>query len=136
MTFKDSIEKLIERLVKLTLNGNVTWTQPLIASFNRVETSIDETVFTFYVTWKLELETGWSLQKGWVQIRDETSNFDFTVFHFNFPELMSKLQDYLCEIHFNKLKPSESDIVDIVDMITKKLSIEELRDRNIGIILD
>lgn len=136
MTFKDSIEELLENLVKSTLNEQITWTLPTNGSNNRVEVVVDDVLFSFHVNWKLELETGWTLSKGWICIKDEKSNFEFTVYSFNFPELLTQLYDYLCELYFNNLKPSEQPIIDRVTQITKKVSVQEFRDRKIDKILD
>ena len=63
MTFKDSIEELLENLVKSTLNEQITWTLPTNGSNNRVEVVVDDVLFSFHVNWKLELETGWTVQE-------------------------------------------------------------------------
>jgi hypothetical protein len=136
MTFKDSIEELLENLVKSTLNEQITWTLPTNGSNNRLEVVVDDVLFSFHVLWKLELETGWTLSKGWISIKDEKSNFEFTVYSYNFPELLTQLYDYLCELYFNNLKPSEQPIIDRVSEITKKVSVQEFRDRKIDKILD
>jgi hypothetical protein len=76
MTFKDSIQDLIENLVKSTLNEQITWTLPTNGTNNRVEVVVDDVLFSFYVNWKLEIETGWTMSKGWISIKDEKSNFE------------------------------------------------------------
>lgn len=136
MTFKDSIHELLDNLVKSTLNGNVTWTEPITGSPNRLEVIIDKITFSFSISWKLELDSGWTMSKGWIQIKDESSDFDFTVYSFNFPELISKLQDHLCELHFNKFRPSNQDVIQKVDNISRKISVEEHRDNKIKKILN
>jgi len=138
MTFKDSIQDLIENLVKSTLNEQITWTLPTNGwgSNNRLEVVVDDVLFSFHVLWKLELETGWTLSKGWISIKDEKSNFEFTVYSYNFPELLTQLHEYLCDLYFNNLKPSDQPIIDRVSEITKKISIQEWRNNKINNILD
>jgi hypothetical protein len=136
MTFKDSIQDLIENLVKSTLNEQITWTLPTNGPNNRVEVVVDDVLFSFYVNWKLEIETGWTMSKGWISIKDEKSNFELTVYSFNFTELLTQLHEYLCDLYFNNLKPSDQPIIDRVSEITKKISIQEWRNNKINNILD
>lgn len=136
MTFKNSIQELLENLVNATLNAQITWTLPISGSNNKVEVVVDDVLFSFHVNWKLELETGWTMSKGWVTIKDNKSDFEFTVYHYNFPELVSKLHDFLCDLHFNNLKPSEQSIIDRVNELTRKVSVQEFRDNKINKILD
>jgi hypothetical protein len=136
MTFKDSIQDLIENLVKSTLNEQITWTLPTNGPNNRVEVVVDDVLFSFYVNWKLEIETGWTMSKGWISIKDEKSNFELTVYSFNFTELLTQLHEYLCDLYFNNLKPSDQPIIDRVIEITKKISIQEWRNNKINNILD
>lgn len=128
---KDSLQIMIENLSEQTINGRVIW-KPV----NNVCMSIviDDVKFEFYVTWKLEIDTGWTLSKGWIILSSKDLNL--TIYEHNFIDPMMSIREYLCNFYFNSLKPSDQKSIDKIDNISKKLSIQEYRDKKISNIFE
>lgn len=126
MRFKDSIETLLKTILEHTLNERITWTS---RGKQDVEAELEGTKFTFTVTWKLELNSGWTMSNGWITIKSQ--DFDFTVYNHDFPEIMCQLRDHFYKSHFYLYQPSEEEVVEKVANINKKISITEYRDKKI-----
>ncbi len=135
MTFKESIKELLENLVNSTLTEKIKW-QVSQYSNSMLEVKVDDFLFSFHSSWKLELDTAYTLSKSWISIKSNDSSIDFTVYSFNFPEIMQQLEDFLYEEHYSKNKPCEKKLVSKILDITKKISIEEYRDKKLDRILD
>ena len=131
MNFENSVRKLIETLVEQTLSDRINW---ITKNSNSVTTEFEDIQIDFTVTWKLELKNGWTMSNGWLTIK--STDFDFTVYSHDFPDLISRMRTYLCDLFFSKNKPSEQDAIDKVNKITKKISLEEYRDNKINDILE
>ena len=135
MTFKESIKELLENLVSSTLTKKIQW-QVSKFSIDLLEVKVDDFLFSFHSSWKLELDTTYTLSKSWIVIKSDDREIDFTVYSFNFPELMQQLEDFLYEEHYSKNKPCEKKLVSKILDVTKKISIEEYRDKKLNGILD
>jgi hypothetical protein len=131
MTFEDSIKSMMETITEQTLNRRVVW-QP--SSNISMYVEIEDVRFTFTITWKLELKTGYSLSNGWISIK--SNDFEFTIYSHDFPQHISKIREFLYSEYFHQYKPSEQDAIDKVENITKKISITEYRDKKINGILE
>ena len=133
MTFKESIKELLENLVNSTLTKKIQW-QVSKFSIDLLEVKVDDFLFSFHSSWKLELDTTYTLSKSWIAIKSD--EIDFTVYSFNFPELMQRLEYFLYEEHYSKNKPCEKKLVSKILDVTKKISIEEYRDIKLNGILN
>jgi len=131
MAFKDSLQVMIENLTEQTINSRISW---LPVSDTKMEIDIEDIKFEFLVVWKLEIDTGWTMSNGWINMKSKDLNFN--IYSHNFPEQINQIQDYLCKIHFDQHKPSDQKIIDQIDNISKKLSIQEYRDKKISNIFD
>ena len=131
MAFKDSLQVMIENLTEQTINSRISW---LPVSDTKMEIDIEDIKFEFLVVWKLELDSGWTMSNGWINMKSKDLNFN--IYSHNFPEQINQIQDYLCKIHFDQHKPSDQKIIDQIDNISKKLSIQEYRDKKISNIFD
>ena len=127
MTFKDSIQIMIENLTEQTISGRISWVP---VSDTKMEIDIDDVKFEFIVTWKLELDTGWTMSNGWINLKSK--DLDFILYSHNFPEQINQIKEYLCKIHFDLHKPSDQKAIDQIDNISKKLSIQEYRDKKLS----
>jgi hypothetical protein len=101
-----------------------------------LEVKVDDFLFSFHSSWKLDLDTTYTLSKSWIVIKSDDREIDFTVYSFNFPELIQPLEDFLYEEHYSKNKPCEKKLVSKILDVTKKISIEEYRDKKLNGILD
>jgi len=135
MTFKESIKELLENLVNSTLTKKIQW-QVSKFSIDFLEVKVDDFLFSFHSSWKLELDTAYTLSKSWISIKSNDSSIDFTVYSFNFPEIMQQLEDFIYEVLYSKNKTCEKKLVSKILDITKKISIEEYRDKKLDRILD
>ena len=131
MAFKDSLQVMIENLTEQTINSRISW---LPVSDTKMEIDIEDIKFEFLVVWKLELDTGWTMSNGWINMKSK--DLDFNIYSHNFPEQINQIKDYLCKIHFDQHKPSDQKIIDQIDNISKTLSIQEYRDKKISNIFD
>ena len=131
MAFKDSLQVMIENLTEQTINSRISW---LPVSDTKMEIDIEDIKFEFLVVWKLELDSGWTMSNGWINMKSKDLNFN--IYSHNFPEQINQIQDYLCKIHFDQHKPSDQKIIDQIDNISKKLSIQEYRDKKLSNIFD
>ena len=131
MAFKDSIQIMVKNLSEQTISGRISWVP---VSDTKMEINIDDVKFEFIVTWKLELDTGWTMGNGWINLKSK--DLDFVLYSHNFPEQISQIKDYLCKIHFDQHRPSDQKIIDQIDNISKTLSIQEYRDKKISNIFD
>jgi hypothetical protein len=131
MAFKNSLQVMIENLTEQTINSRISW---LPVSDTKMEIDIEDIKFEFLVVWKLEIDTGWTMSNGWINMKSKDLNFN--IYSHNFPEQINQIQDYLCKIHFDQHKPSDQKIIDQIDNISKKLSIQEYRDKKISNIFD
>ena len=131
MAFKDSLQGMIENLTEQTINSRISW---LPVSDTKMEIDIEDIKFEFLVVWKLELDSGWTMSNGWINMKSK--DLDFTIYSHNFPDQISQIKDYLCKIHFDQHKPSDQKIIDQIDNISKTLSIQEYRDKKISNIFD
>lgn len=122
---------MIENLTEQTINSRISW---LPVSDTKMEIDIEDIKFEFLVVWKLEIDTGWTMSNGWINMKSKDLNFN--IYSHNFPEQINQIQDYLCKIHFDQHKPSDQKIIDQIDNISKKLSIQEYRDKKISNIFD
>ena len=127
MAFKDSLQGMIENLTEQTINARISW---LPVSDTKMEIDIEDIKFEFQVVWKLELDTGWTMSNGWINMKSK--DLDFTIYSHNFPDQINQIKDYLCKIHFNQHKPSDQKIINQIDNISKKLSIQEYRDKKLS----
>jgi len=127
MAFKDSITIMIQNLVDQTISERISW---IPISDKRMEINIDDFKFEFIVNWKLELNTGWTMSNGFIDIKSKDLNF--TIYSHDFPEQFGQIKDYLCKIHFYKHKPSDQKVINQIDNISKKLSIKEYRDKKLS----
>jgi len=131
MAFKDSIQIMVKNLSEQTISGRITWVP---VSDTKMEINIDDVKFEFIVTWKLELDTGWTMGNGWINLKSK--DLDFILYSHNFPEQLKQMKEYLCKIHFDLHKPSDQKVIDQIDNISKTLSIQEYRDKKISHIFD
>ena len=131
MSFKDSLQGMIENLTEQTINSRISW---LPVSDTKMEIDIEDIKFEFQVVWKLELDTGWTMSNGWINMKSK--DLDFILYSHNFPEQITQIKEYLCKIHFDQHKPSDQKVIDQIDNISKKLSIQEYRDKKISNIFD
>jgi hypothetical protein len=127
MAFKDSLQMMIENLSEQTINGRIHW---IPVDNTKMEVNIEDVKFEFLVVWKLELDTGWTMSNGWINMKSK--DLDFTIYSHNFPDQINPIKDYLCKIHFNQQKPSDQKIINQIDNISKKLSIQEYRDKKLS----
>jgi hypothetical protein len=127
MAFKDSLQGMIENLTEQTINSRISW---LPVSDTKMEINIEDIKFEFLVVWKLELDTGWTMSNGWINMKSK--DLDFTIYSHNFPDQINQIKDYLCKIHFNQHKPSDQKTINQIDNISKKLSIQEYRDKKLS----
>ena len=131
MSFKDSLQGMIENLTEQTINSRISW---LPVSDTKMEIDIEDIKFEFQVVWKLELDTGWTMSNGWINMKSK--DLDFILYSHNFPEQITQIKEYLCKIHFDQHKPSDQKVIDQIDNISKTLSIQEYRDKKISNIFD
>ena len=131
MAFKDSIQIMVKNLSEQTISGRISWVP---VSDTKMEINIDDVKFEFIVTWKLELDTGWTMGNGWINLKSK--DLDFILYSHNFPEQLKQMKEYLCKIHFDLHKPSDQKVIDQIDNISKTLSIQEYRDKKISNIFD
>jgi hypothetical protein len=131
MAFKDSLQVMIENLTEQTINSRISW---LPVSDTKMEINIEDIKFEFLVNWRLEIDTGWTMSNGWINMKSK--DLDFNIYSHNFPEQINQIKDYLCKIHFDQHKPSDQKIIDQIDNISKTLSIQEYRDKKISNIFD
>ena len=131
MTFKDSLQGMIENLTEQTINSRISW---LPVSDTKMEIDIEDIKFEFLVVWKLEIDTGWTMSPGWINMKSK--DLDFVLYSHNFPEQINQIKEYLCKIHFDQHKPSDQKVIDQIDNISKTLSIQEYRDKKISNIFD
>ena len=127
MSFKDSIQIMIENLTEQTISGRISW---IPVNNTKMEIDIDDVKFEFIIVWKLELDSGWTMSNGWINLKSK--DLDFTIHSHNFPEHINQITEYLCKIHFDQHKPSDQKIINQIDNISKKLSIQEYRDKKIS----
>ena len=127
MAFKDSIQIMVENLSEQTISGRLSWVP---VSDTKMEIDIEDIKFEFQVVWKLELDTGWTMSNGWINLKSK--DLDFTLYSHNFPEQINQIKEYLCKIHFDLHKPSDQKIINQIDNISKKLSIQEYRDKKLS----
>jgi hypothetical protein len=74
------------------------------------------------------------MSNGWINLK--AKDLDFTIHSHNFPDQINQIKEYLCKIHFDQHKPSDQKIINQIDNISKKLSIQEYRDKKISNIFD
>jgi hypothetical protein len=127
MAFKDSLQGMIENLTEQTINSRISW---LPVSDTKMEINIEDIKFEFLVVWKLELDTGWTMSNGWINMKSK--DLDFTIYSHNFPDQINQIKEYLCKTHFDLHKPSDQKIINQIDNISKKLSIQEYRDKKLS----
>jgi hypothetical protein len=127
MAFKDSLQGMIENLTEQTINSRISW---LPVSDTKMEIDIEDIKFEFLVNWRLEIDTGWTMSNGWINMKSK--DLDFTIYSHNFPDQINQIKDYLCKIHFNQHKPSDQKIINQIDNISKTLSIQEYRDKKLS----
>ena len=131
MSFKDSLQMMLENLADQTINDRISW---IPISNTKMEIDIEDIKFEFLVNWRLEIDTGWTMSTGWINMKSK--DLDFILYSHNFPEQITQIKDYLCKIHFDQHKPSDQKVIDQIDNISKKLSIQEYRDKKISNIFD
>jgi hypothetical protein len=131
MAFKDSLQMMLENLSEQTINGRISW---IPISNTKMEIDIEDIKFEFLVNWRLEIDTGWTMSNGWINLKSK--DLDFILYSHNFPEQINQIKDYLCKIHFDQHKPSDQKVIDQIDNISKTLSIQEYRDKKISNIFD
>ena len=131
MAFKDSLQMMLENLADQTINGRISW---IPISNTKMEIDIEDIKFEFLVNWRLEIDTGWTMSTGWINMKSK--DLDFILYSHNFPEQITQIKEYLCKIHFDQHKPSDQKVIDQIDNISKKLSIQEYRDKKISNIFD
>jgi hypothetical protein len=131
MSFKDSLQMMLENLADQTINGRISW---IPISNTKMEIDIEDIKFEFLVNWRLEIDTGWTMSNGWINLKSK--DLDFILYSHNFPEQINQIKDYLCKIHFDQHKPSDQKVIDQIDNISKTLSIQEYRDKKISNIFD
>ena len=131
MAFKDSLQMMLENLADQTINGRISW---IPISNTKMEIDIEDIKFEFLVNWRLEIDTGWTMSTGWINMKSK--DLDFILYSHNFPEQITQIKDYLCKIHFDQHKPSDQKVIDQIDNISKTLSIQEYRDKKISNIFD
>ena len=68
MAFKDSLQGMIENLTEQTINSRISW---LPVSDTKMEINIEDIKFEFLVVWKLELDTGWTMSNGWINMKSK-----------------------------------------------------------------
>lgn len=127
MTIKDSLQQMIENLCEQTLNARVTWNK---VNDTKLSIDIDDTKFDFHINWELKIDTGWTMSNCWINMKSK--DLEMTIYEHNFKESMSTLKNYLCENYLNDNKPSDQKVIDKIENISKKLSIEEYRDKKIS----
>lgn len=127
MSFSDTIKSLVYSITEETINGRISW---LPKSDTRMQIDIEDMHFEFLITWKLEIDKGWVMNSGWMNVKSD--KVDFTVHSHNFPEPMKQLTDYLYKEYFFMYKPSDQPIIDQIENVTKKLSIVEYRDKKLS----
>ena len=127
MAFKDSLQMMLENLSEQTINGRISW---IPISNTKMEIDIEDIKFEFLVNWRLEIDTGWTMSNGWINMKSK--DLDFTIYSHNFPDQINQIKDYLCKIHFNQHKPSDQKTINQIDNISKKLSIQEYRDKKLS----
>ena len=131
MVFKDSLQMMLENLADQTINGRISW---IPISNTKMEIDIEDIKFEFLVNWRLEIDTGWTMSLGWINMKSK--DLDFILYSHNFPEQINQIKEYLCKIHFDQHKPSDQKVIDQIDNISKTLSIQEYRDKKISNIFD
>ena len=131
MAFKDSLQMMLENLADQTINGRISW---IPISNTKMEIDIEDIKFEFLVNWRLEIDTGWTMSLGWINMKSK--DLDFILYSHNFPEQIIQIKEYLCKIHFDQHKPSDQKVIDQIDNISKTLSIQEYRDKKISNIFD
>ena len=131
MAFKDSLQMMLENLADQTINGRISW---IPISNTKMEIDIEDIKFEFLVNWRLEIDTGWTMSLGWINMKSK--DLDFILYSHNFPEQINQIKEYLCKIHFDQHKPSDQKVIDQIDNISKTLSIQEYRDKKISNIFD
>ena len=131
MAFKDSLQMMLENLADQTINGRISW---IPISNTKMEIDIEDIKFEFLVNWRLEIDTGWTMSPGWINMKSK--DLDFILYSHNFPEQITQIKEYLCKIHFDQHKPSDQKVIDQIDNISKTLSIQEYRDKKISNIFD
>jgi hypothetical protein len=131
MSFNNSIKSLVESITQETISGRIQW-QP--HSEHRMIVDIEDMKFEFLVTWKLDIDKGWIMNSGWMNVKSD--KVDFTIHSHNFPEPMKQLTDCLYKKYFYKFKPSDQPIIDQFDRVTKKLSLTEYRDKKLSNLFD
>jgi len=129
MAFKDSLQIMIENLSDQTINGRISWVP---VNDTKMEIDIDDVKFEFIVNWKLEIDSGWTMSNGWINMKSKSKSLDFTIYSHNFPDQINKIKDYLCKIHFDQHKPSDQKFINQIDNISKKLSIQDYRDKKLS----
>jgi hypothetical protein len=127
MTFNDSVKSLVYSITEETISGRIQW---LPKSDSKMQITVEDMNFEFLVTWKIDVNNGWVMNSGWMNIKSD--KVDFTIHSYNFPEPMKQLTDYLYNHYFFKYKPSEQSIIDQMENVTKKLSIVEYRDKKLS----
>ena len=127
MSFNNSIKSLLESITQETISGRIQW---LPHSEHKMILDIEDMHFEFLVTWKLDIDKGWIMNSGWMNVKSD--KVDFTIHTYNFPETMKQLTDCLYDKYFFKFKPSDQPIIDQMDSVTKKLSITEYRDKKLS----
>ena len=131
MSFKDSLQMMLENLADQTINDRISW---IPISNTKMEIDIEDIKFEFLVNWRLEIDTGWTMSLGWINMKSK--DLDFILYSHNFPEQITQIKEYLCKIHFDQHKPSDQKVIDQIDNISKTLSIQEYRDKKISNIFD
>jgi hypothetical protein len=130
MSLTNPVKLLLESLVESTIDGRLVWKPESDQTLTIV---IDDVTFKFTAVWKLELNSGYTINNGWMSIKSK--DLDLTIYKHDYPDLIPKLKDYFYKTYFHSKKPSEQKVIDQIDNITKKLSIQEYRDKKINSIL-
>ena len=127
MAFKDSLQSMIENLSEQTINSRINW---IPADNSKMIIEIEDIKFEFHIAWELKIDTGWTMSNCWINLKSKDLNL--TIYEHNFKEPIGEMKKYLCEIHFNQSKPSDQKVIDKIDNISRKLSIQEYRDKKIS----
>jgi hypothetical protein len=127
MILKDSLQLMIENLSEQTTNNRLNW---IPKNDTTMVTEIEDTKFDFHINWELKIDSGWTMSNCWINMK--SADLELTIYEHNFKESMTAMKNHLCEFHFNNRKPSDQKVIDKIENISKKLSIQEYRDKKIS----
>ena len=120
MTIKDSIQNLLTNLLSASQKGQINWEEKSTS----VETTIEGVKIRYTISWQLSLANGYTMTNGYMVLK--STNYDITIYTSDYPEIFRDFKEHF-QSFFEKSKPNEMPIVQEINEISKKISLEEYR---------